>query len=74
MWSQTARAAVEDLSCEDFQQALALLRKKYYNKLKTPEDCRRTMAALARRGFAYTAIRRAMQELGAETEESDPWQ
>lgn len=69
----TARAAVEALDGEDFQQALALLEKKYYNKLSTPEDRRRTTAALARRGFSYTAIRRAMDALGADTEEQEPW-
>ncbi len=72
----TAREAVDALDGEDFQQALALLQKKYYNKLNDPDDRRRVTAALARRGFAYTAIRRAMEELGAATEnseENDQW-
>ena len=70
----TAATAAEGVDCEDFQQALALLEKKYYNMLNTPEDRRRTTAALARRGFTYTAIRRAMDVLGAATEEEDQWQ
>jgi len=66
--------AMGGLESDDFQQALALLEKKYYNMLNTPEDRRRTTAALARRGFTYTAIRRAMDVLGAATEEEDQWQ
>ena len=71
-----AREAVLSLEGEDFQQALALLQKKYYNKLSDPDDRRRVTAALARRGFTYTAIRRAMEEMGTEmenSEEKDQW-
>lgn len=67
----TAREAVDALDGEDFQQALALLEKKYYNKLNTPEDRRRTTAALARRGFTYGAIRRAMEALGTPDDEEN---
>ncbi len=72
--SATVCDAVSALESDDFQQALALLEKKYYNKLNTPEDRQRTTAALARRGFTYSAIRRAMDALGAATEEEDQWQ
>lgn len=72
--SLTARTAAEALDSEDFQQALALLEKKYYNKLKTPDERQRVTAALARRGFTYTAIRRAMDAFGADMEEEDQWQ
>ena len=71
--SLTAQEAVEALDCEDHTQALALLQKKYYNKIDTPEGRARVTAALARRGFSYTAIRRAMEALGGEMEENDPW-
>ena len=57
---ETASVAAEEISCEDFEQALALIEKKYYNKM-TDRDCRqKVMAALARRGFSYEAIRRAI--------------
>lgn len=69
----TAQEAVDALDCEDYTQALALLQKKYYNKLNTTEDRARVTAALARRGFTYTAIRQAMDAFGAEMEENDPW-
>ena len=61
--------ALATLDGEDFEQALALLRKKYYNKLNTPEDRRRVTAALARRGFSYGSIRSAMDALGTPDDE-----
>lgn len=68
----TAADAVAELDGDDLQQALALLEKKYYNKLKTPEDRQRATAALARRGFSYGAIRGAMARLNLpEDEEFD---
>ena len=72
--ADTAREAAEEIDAEDFQQALALLEKRYYNKMNTLDDQRRVTAALARRGFTYTAIRRAMEAFGAETEETEEWQ
>ena len=67
--------ALAQLDSDDLQQALALLEKKYYNKLKTPEDRRRVVAALARRGFSYGAIRGAMERMNApDDEEIDEWQ
>ena len=65
----TVSDAVAALEGEDFEQALALLRKKYYNKLNTPEDRRRVTAALARRGFSYGSIRSAMDALGTPDDE-----
>lgn len=65
----TASIAAEGVDCDDFQQALALLEKKYYNKMKTPEDRRRVTAALARRGFSFGSIRRAMEAYGAPDDE-----
>lgn len=73
---ETAREAVEALGGEDFQQALALLQKKYYNKMNDRESRQRVTAALARRGFSYTAIRRAMEQFGTtmeDSEEMEPW-
>ena len=71
----TVADALAELDGDDLQQALALLEKKYYNKLKTPEDRRRTVAALARRGFSYGAIRGAMERMQVpDDEEIDEWQ
>lgn len=63
------QAVVSELEGEDYQQALALLERKYYNKLNDPDSRRRVIAALARRGFSYGAIRRALDEMGAPDDE-----
>ena len=75
--AEVAREAANELDQEDFQQALALLQKKYYNKMQDEESRRKTAAALMRRGFSYTAVRQAM-EAYAETadtqyEEIETW-
>ena len=58
---EVARAAVEELDAEDTTQALAIIRKKYYNKMMTEDGRRKTMAALGRYGFSSTTIRRAFE-------------
>ena len=65
------QAVVSDLEGEDFEQALALLQKKYYNKLNAPDSRRRVIAALARRGFSYGAIRRAFEALDVPDDEEN---
>ncbi len=56
-----AEEAVEELEVTDFELALALLRKKYYNKLSDDAARARTAAALARYGFGYDTVRRAVE-------------
>lgn len=63
------QAAVSELDGEDYEQALAILERKYYNKLNDPDSRRRVIAALARRGFSYGAIRRAMDAFGLPDDE-----
>ncbi|MBQ7089360.1 MAG: regulatory protein RecX [Clostridia bacterium] len=63
------QAAVSELDGEDYEQALAILERKYYNKLNDPDSRRRVIAALARRGFSYVAIRRAMDAFGLPDDE-----
>ena len=73
---EVARSAADEVEGEDFQQALALIEKKYYNKLDNEESRRRVIAALARRGFSYGAIRQAMElatEGNNDDEEFDQW-
>lgn len=57
--SETAGLAADQLACEDFEQALALIEKKYYNKMTDRDARERVKAALARRGFSFAAIRQA---------------
>ena len=56
-----AEEAIEELEVTDFELALALLRKKYYNKLSDDAARARTAAALARYGFGYDTVRRAVE-------------
>ncbi len=57
---ETAGYAAEEIDCEDHKLALALIEKKYYNKMTDRESRQKVMAALARRGFSYEAIRQAI--------------
>lgn len=66
-----AQTAAEEVDGEDFEQALALLERKYYNKLDDPDSRRRVIAALARRGFSYGAIRRAFEALDVPDDEEN---
>ncbi|MBQ9859692.1 MAG: regulatory protein RecX [Clostridia bacterium] len=68
---ELAQEAAAGLEREDFQQALALIEKKYYNKLNDPDSRRRVVAALARRGFSYTAVRQAMELYGLQQDIDD---
>lgn len=56
-----AEEAIGELEVTDFELALALLRKKYYNKLSDDAARARTAAALARYGFGYDTVRRAVE-------------
>lgn len=69
--SMLIQTVLSELEGEDSEQALALLQKKYYNKLNDPDSRRRVIAALARRGFSYGSIRRAMDEMGAPDDEEN---
>lgn len=69
---ETARAAAEELDCDDLRQALALIEKKQYNRRVDREGLRKTAAALGRYGFGADTIRRAVQALRDDYEnESD---
>ncbi len=72
---ETATLATQELTCEDYEQALALIEKKYYNRTTDRESRQKVMAALARRGFSYEAIRYAMaaytQEAHTDIEETE---
>lgn len=72
---ETASLAAEEIACEDFEQALALIEKKYYNKMTDRDSRQKVMASLARRGFSYESIRRAMAVYDDNFEETESeWQ
>ena len=66
---ELAEEAVEGTGIADADLALAMLRKKYYNRLQDADDRRRTAAALARQGFSYDDIRRAFRQAEADLPE-----
>lgn len=53
----------EDLSLTDCQRAKELILLKYKNKISNEEDRRKTFAALMRRGFSYSNIKKAMEQV-----------
>lgn len=57
-----AEEAVQMAEIDDFSQALALLRQKRYNRDCDEKQRRRMADFLARRGFSYAVIRRALEE------------
>lgn len=70
-----ADLALEDYSKEDLRQELAeLVQKKYSGKLDDPDDLRRTMAALARRGYGYEDIKAAIRQVRADALDEMEWE
>ena len=67
---EAAAEAMEEAETDDGQQALELLRKKYYNRLYDENARRKTAAALARYGFGGDAVRRAMEAALSDQEDS----
>lgn len=57
-----AQQAADAVDTDDLQQALALLEKKRYNRDCDEKQRRRMTDFLARRGFSYDVIRRALDE------------
>lgn len=66
---QTAEEAVAQVNAQDEEQALALLHGKFRSRLRQPDGEKKAAASLARLGFGYDAVRRAMQRLNIEFEE-----
>lgn len=53
-----------DLSEDEiYEEITALLERKYYNKIADYDDRRRTIAALARRGYDYNAVKHCIERL-----------
>lgn len=61
-----------DLSDEELDEELTeLIEKKYYSKIGSYDDRRRTIAALMRRGYDYSAIKRCIEAVAADAEDDD---
>lgn len=53
------------------EEIMHLLQTKYSEKLSDPDDRRRTMAALARRGYGWGEVKRCMERCAELTDEED---
>lgn len=60
-----ARRVVDELTsdCDDEYNAALSVAEKYKKDLDTPKGKQRLYAALARRGFGYSVVKRVMQEV-----------
>lgn len=70
------RNLIEDVlaeySDEDIdEEILHLLETKYSEKLSDPDDRRRTMAALARRGYGWSAVKRCMEKIIQDLDDNE---
>lgn len=52
-------------------EILRLLETKYSGKLSDPDDRRRTMAALARRGYGWGAVKRCMDKINQDMDDNE---
>ena len=52
-------------------EILRLLETKYSGKLSDPDGRRRTMAALARRGYGWGAVKRCMEKIIQDLEDNE---
>ncbi len=66
---ETAEDAVNSVEYDGVRSAYELIRKKYSAKISSPDDRRRTVQALLRRGFTFDDIKRALSEMKEDTEE-----
>ncbi len=63
---------LSEYSEDDIDEEITnLLEKKYSNKLRDRDDRRRTIAALARRGYDYYAVKRCIEALLEDSDEDD---
>lgn len=69
---ELAQAALEEQDISANEQLAAIITQKYRRKLAEPNGTQKVIAALARQGFSYSDIRRALSAW--EQEEEDSWQ
>ncbi len=67
---EIAENAVESLDKEDENRIIILLQKKYRSCLADEKGRRRAVNGLLRMGYGYTEIRKALEKIDLETEES----
>ena len=69
--SEIAQNAVAALDKEDYNRIILLLNTKYQTNFTTEKGIKRTVNALLRMGYSYSDIKKALDEVGTETESED---
>ena len=62
---------LEENVFDETENIKLLIKKKYQNKLNSEEGVQKVFAALIRKGFSYSDVRRALKEYSAELECED---
>ncbi len=62
------KSVLEDTDFDELSQVLAVIEKKYRNKMSDKENIQKVYAALVRKGFSYSAVREAIKKYTQEIE------
>lgn len=65
------KEVLDETECDETAQVMALIKKKYANKLDSKENSAKVVAALMRKGFSYSAVKEALRVYGEELEYID---
>ncbi len=69
---ELVNSALSDYTDDDIDEEITcLIERRYYSKIKDYDDRRRTIAALARRGYDYISVKRCIERLLEDYEEED---
>lgn len=66
--SAIIKSVLEDTNFDELSQVLAVIEKKYRNKMSEKQDIQKVYAALIRKGFSYTVVRDAIKKYTQEIE------
>ncbi len=70
--AQLVENVLAEYSEDDISEEITeLLERKYYNRIADPDDRRRTIAAMARRGYDYNSVKRCIEKLLEDAEYED---
>ena len=70
---EIAKEASENRETGEEEQIAALLEKKYLRRLQEENGVKKVYAALARKGFSFSAIKNALKQYSEELENSEEW-
>ena len=62
---------MSETETDEVSKILALIEKKYSEKLKDPENFQKVYAALVRRGFSYGDVKTALKKYKEDLEFSE---